>query len=287
MPVDWRMGLTVAPPKMNALEAFQQGREERRAKDSRNALTKIFQQGQGGFEPRGPNGEAIPGYAYGAPGGGIGGQNAVDRANMGNESDAWATLAQNDPEAAFKLRGQMQQQQGQQQDRHLKQMEMTGRLLNHAKDEQSYQQALGVARRMGLDVSGAPPEYGDGSWVQQQKIVLQALGSDGEKISGIARELVDAGYQPGTPEFSEAMRSVISNKYASEYVDESGNTRRRSTLNLGASRGPQPGMVEDGYRFKGGNPADPSAWEPISQGGPAAVPHTPFAEAFQDYPARP
>jgi hypothetical protein len=30
---------------------------------------------------------------------------------------------------------------------------------------------------------------------------------------------------------------------------------------------PQPGVVEDGYRFKGGNPADPNAWEPVAAGG--------------------
>lgn len=28
-----------------------------------------------------------------------------------------------------------------------------------------------------------------------------------------------------------------------------------------AQRGPQPGQVEDGYRFRGGNPADPNNWE--------------------------
>lgn len=38
-----------------------------------------------------------------------------------------------------------------------------------------------------------------------------------------------------------------------------------------AGRGPAPGAIEDGYRFRGGNPADPSAWEQVggapSQGG--------------------
>lgn len=27
--------------------------------------------------------------------------------------------------------------------------------------------------------------------------------------------------------------------------------------------GPQPGMIEDGYRFNGGNPADPNSWEKV------------------------
>lgn len=33
--------------------------------------------------------------------------------------------------------------------------------------------------------------------------------------------------------------------------------------------GPQPGAVEDGYRFKGGNPSDQNNWEPVASTAPA------------------
>lgn len=37
----------------------------------------------------------------------------------------------------------------------------------------------------------------------------------------------------------------------------------RPTQQPAPSAGPRPGMIEDGYRFRGGNPADPNSWEPV------------------------
>jgi len=37
-----------------------------------------------------------------------------------------------------------------------------------------------------------------------------------------------------------------------------------------AAGGPAPGMIKNGYRFKGGNPKDQNAWEPIGGATPSA-----------------
>lgn len=194
--INW--GLLQAPNNgMNVLAAFQQGREMRREQDTRNALTTLVQN---------PNDQA-----------------------------AFGQLAQANAPMAMQWREQQAGQQAQQQKVAAERVKQTGVLLRQVKtDPTRYGQAREAAIALGIPAETIPPAY-DPAWVDQQLMMASVFEKDGgQQISGIARELVDAGYQPGTEAFNTAMRGVIENKYASEYVDEYGNTRRRSALSLGA-----------------------------------------------------
>lgn len=121
------------------------------------------------------------------------------------------------------------------QERKRSQMVTLAKLYAHAEKgpEQFAQAKSAAAQLFGPEVLAEVPEQFDPQWIGQQRMIAEAMAKDGDDaISGIARELQDAGYQPGTKAFSDAMRGVIQNKYASDYVDEAGNTRRRSALQL-------------------------------------------------------
>lgn len=207
MPVNWNMG--IAPDAGgNALNAFESGRKARDEMQGRNALA-----------------------AY-----------ATDP----NDQNLNA-LAQSQPQFVIQQKQQMAQQQAGLIEKHRAEMGLMAKLAEQVKDEGSYQQALQVAKQYGLDVSQAPPNY-DPNWASQMGMIANAfLKDDGKTLSGIAKELTDAGYQPGTPQFMQAMTGVINNKYASDYVDEQGNTRRRSALDLqGAGQQGQPAAPPQG-----------------------------------------
>lgn len=151
---------------------------------------------------------------------------------------------------------------------------LLGKLLDFAQDEPTYQQARQVAQQYGIDTGGLPETF-DPSWIAQQRQVVQLLQSPRgqEALSNAGKQAVDAGFQPGTPEFTTAVRQIVTAGMAQPYTGSQGETRLYTPEVFGGGQGqvqggPTPGMVEDGYRFKGGNPADPAAWEPVGQGGP-------------------
>jgi hypothetical protein len=192
--------------------------------------------------------------------------------------NALAPVIQADPRLGLQLQQQRAEQASQQaatqQQQRRADMPILSRLLDHATDETTYQQARQAAASYGIDVSGIPANY-DANWVGQQKMLLKAVQTPQgqEALSTAGRQAMDLGYRPGTPEFTQITRQLVEASLAQAYTGSQGETRLYTPQIGGPGQvqgGPQVGTIEEGYRFKGGNPADPSAWEPVmsnEQGG--------------------
>lgn len=93
-------------------------------------------------------------------------------------------------------------------------------------------------------------------------------------------------------EAGKASEFIKQNQPSYQVIPEGGmlvNTRDPQALAQvgGGQGGPQPGTVEDGYRFKGGNPADPNSWEPADGAAPpiSAAPSRPNTVSRSAYQA--
>lgn len=164
----------------------------------------------------------------------------------------FAGLAQAAPEFAIGERQRMDARRAQEAAERQRQMGVVRQLLAKAgQSPEGWAQAMSAAQSLGIDTSAIPQQY-DPQWAQQQLFIMDALERDQDKLPGIAQELQAAGYQPGTPEFAAAMRQVINSKYASDYVDPQGNTRRRSVLDLpNPQGGPQPSQADPAAILQG------------------------------------
>jgi len=153
------------------MNAFQKGAEMKRQHETRNALSTLVQ------NP--------------------------------NDPTALGALAKYDPATALAFRKQQVEQQAAQQKTHGEQMQVLGRLLNHATDEVSYQQAKAAAQQAGLDVSSAPANF-DPAYVARTRMLVDAYNKDGgQALSTFGKIATDEGLQPGTPQFTARVSQLV------------------------------------------------------------------------------
>lgn len=170
------------------------------------------------------------------------GRNALADYAVNPSDEGFAAAVRYDPRTAFAVRGQARQDQQAQAQAERQRLADMAKIARRATDQQSYEQVLSVAQQLGVDTSQAPPQF-DPNWVEEQARIFEFFSDEKSDLPGIAKELEAAGYEPGTPEFQNALKQVINSKYASDYVDQQGNTRRRSVLNLGGQQQVQDGAT--------------------------------------------
>ena len=138
------------------------------------------------------------------------------------------------PEVGIQLRGQIERQEASAQQQRMEQLGTFRRLLNAAGTNP--QQAFAAAQQMGIDTSAIPqpgtPEFEP--WRQQQLFIMDALEKEGDNLPGLAQEVMLAlpedQRDPNSPAFRQAFTAALENKYAAEYTDAQGNTRRRAII---------------------------------------------------------
>lgn len=196
-----------------------------------------------------------------------------------DDANAMASLAKYNPQAAMQMQERRQQQQAQtqqaqqaEQDRALKMFPVMANLLGSATDEQSYQQAMQQAQQFGIPGLESAPANFDPQWVQSNLQIAKVLANDPQKLSAIGQKLVDAGYQPGTPEFQAQMKGLIQAEASKVISFESGGGAARIAPDGSVTPlvVPNPGNQPAGAAAGGGEqpPAEAVAALRNGQGSP-------------------
>lgn len=198
-------------------------------------------------------------------------QNALQQALRGlaenpDDERSMGTLIQADPQLGMRFQERRQQQAQQMLERRRDDIRGMAQIIRqiNPRDTASWQQGLALARQMGLNVEGAPTEFDPG---YAQGLVSIADAFDPQGNEGFTLSPGQVRYGRNGQEVArgpDPAPNYIPLPPGGRLVLEPGTGGPQS---VDGPPPPAPGTIEDGYRFRGGNPADPNSWEPVGAGG--------------------